>query len=127
MPNPHSLDTSIQDLLKAGGASEAAVQHLTPKASQLNKEQLLDLWLRQDRHSQGKLGQAAGQLKKAPDLSTEDVNSILVAFENAYNSSAGVGAAVGAPQGFFCNWSCCCCTPCCCCAVAVAEPAKAVA
>jgi hypothetical protein len=119
MPNPHALETSIVDLLKDGGASQQAIQQLTPAASRLTKGHLLELWLRQDEHSKGRLNIAQGALPSAGQLTTQDINSILAAFENAYNSGP-VGLA--RPQGFLCSWSCCCCTPCCCCAVAVVKP-----
>jgi hypothetical protein len=123
MPNPHTVETSIVDLLKAGGASQMAIQQLTPAASKLTKSHLLELWLRQDQHSKKSLNiPATAQLTSAGQLTTKDINSILIAFENAYASSAGLAAA----QGFFCNWSCCCCTPCCCCAVAVVKPVARV-
>jgi hypothetical protein len=124
MPNPHALETSIVDLLKAGGASQQAIQQLTPGASKLTKGNLLDLWLSQDQHSKKHLNTAPGApISSAGQLTTQDINSILGAFENAYNSGP-VGLA--RPQGFICGWTCCCCTPCCCCAVAVVEPVARV-
>jgi len=86
----------------------------------------LHLWLRNDPEAHGHFGHSADDLPDSSALTQQDINSILVAFENAYASSAGVGAAT-APSGFFCGWSCCCCTPCCCCAAAVAEPSHTVA
>jgi len=119
MPNPQPLELSIVELLKAGGASQRAIQQLTPAASKLTRGHLIELWMRNDEHTKKALGIAdTRQLAKAPQLTTADINSIMVAFENAYASSAGLAAA----QGFFCSWSCCCCTPCCCCAVAVVKP-----
>jgi hypothetical protein len=124
MANPHSPhphNTSIVDLLKAGGASAAAIQQLTPAASKLTKGHLIHLWLNKDTDAQSGIGvHGTGHLPPPGQLSTADTNSIMRAFANAYNSSAGLAP----PQGFFCSWSCCCCTPCCCCAVAVAQPVK---
>jgi hypothetical protein len=119
MPNPHPVETSIVDLLKDGGASQQAIQQLTPAASKLTKRHLLHLWLRQDEHSKKDMNiPPTASLAGEQQLTTKDITSILVAFENAYASSAGLAQA----QGFFCNWSCCCCTPCCCCAAAVIKP-----
>lgn len=125
MGNPHNLDVGLPQLLAAGGASQQAISNLTPAAAQATKGTLLDLWLRNDPEAHGQLG-GHGHLPDSSALTQQDINSILIAFENAYASSAGVGAAT-APSGFFCGWSCCCTTPCCCCAAAVAEPAHAVA
>jgi len=115
---PHAGNTSIVDLLKSGGASQAAIAQLTTAASQLTKHHLVALWLSNDPDSQRKL-HGTGDLPSAPQLATTDINSILLAFANAYNSQPAPGS------GFFCSWSCCCCTPCCCCAVAVTKPTQA--
>ena len=123
MANPHAPSTSIVDLLKAGGASQAAINQLTPAAKALTKGHLVALWLSQEHpDTQRTLGApgGTGNLPKAPGLTTADLMSITRAYENAFNSQ---GTGLGAPQGFLCGWSCCCCTPCCsCCAVAVLEP-----
>jgi len=119
MPNPHPLETSIVELLKAGGASQRAIEQLTPAAGKLTRGHLIELWMRNDEHAKKGLGIAdTRNLPKAPQLTTGDITSILTAFENMYASSAGLARV----QGFFCGISCCTCTPCCCCAVAVVKP-----
>lgn len=124
MGKPQHVDTSIVDLLKAGGASAQLIQQLTPTAAKLTKSHLLELWLRNDSTSQASLAtHGTGNLKKAPPLTGADVTSIMNAFQEAYNSTPTGQAG---PAGFFCGWSCCCCTPCCCCAVAVAKPIASV-
>jgi hypothetical protein len=119
------MSTSIADLLKAGGASDAAIKQLTPAAKQLTKAHLMHLWLSGEHEDVKKgLGSVGANLPKA-QLNTADLLSIAKAYENAFNSH---GTALASPQGFLCGWSCCCCTPCCsCCAVAVLDPNKHIA
>jgi hypothetical protein len=125
MPPAHHINTPLPELLQAGGASQQAIDQLTPSARQATKGTLMHLWLRNDNEAHGHFGRAADNLSDSSRLNQQDINTILMAFENAYSSSAGIGRAM-APNGFFCNWSCCCTTPCCCCAAATAEPARAV-
>jgi hypothetical protein len=126
MPKP--VDTSIEDLLRSGGTPEDAIEQLTPKARNLTKGHLVALWLDHDDDVK-RAGVGKGRLK-SPQLSTEDINSILTAFKagegrgrpeaRSYYADryAVIGISPLSPEAWFDNWSCCCCTPCCCCAAA---------
>jgi hypothetical protein len=121
MPRPNS--TSIVELLRAGNASEAVISQLTPAARNLTRGDLVALWLADDQETQGSLGvHGTGNLHR-PQLQSEDVTSILSAFDNTAHAGHGQNPN---PHGFFCPWECCCCTPCCCCVVAVVSPLKEI-
>jgi len=110
-------DTSIVELARAAGATDQQLQQLTPAARQLEKDDLLAMWLDQDREARDAI---KGRVPKVPKVLTiEDIRSVEAVF--GASSPRPAQPAEVEPQ-FFDGWSCCCCTPCCCCAATVVKP-----
>jgi hypothetical protein len=110
-------DTSIVELARAAGATDQQLQQLTPAARQLDKADLLAIWLDQDREARDDI---KGRVPKVPKILTiEDIRSVEAVFGG---SSTRIAPAEGVEPQFFDGWSCCCCTPCCCCAATVVKP-----
>ena len=68
MPNAHPLNTPLPQLLQAGGASQQAINYLTPTARQATRGTLLHLWLRGEAQAHGQFGQEADNMPDSSHL-----------------------------------------------------------